>query len=77
MKKKPFFTSSETLYIKYRNNTNHWVINSLMKNIDVYESFNRKVIISVLEASFNDYDVIDASVVTEVKTETAVFVEVS
>ena len=73
--KNTFCTSSEKLYIKYKTNTNHWVGHSIIKTVDVYESFNRKVIISVLEASLNDYGVIDASGVTEGKTETAVFVE--
>ena len=44
-----------------------------MKPLYVDELFNRRVIISELKARLNDDDVIDASGITEVQTETAVF----
>ena len=43
-----------------------------MKPMDVDEFFNRRVIISELEACLNDGDAIDASVLIDVQTETAV-----
>ena len=41
-----------------------------MKPMDVDEFFNIRVIISELDALLNDDDVIDASGITEVQTET-------
>ena len=47
-----------------------------MKPMDGDKSFNRRVIISELEAPLNDYDAIDASGITEVQIETEVVTEV-
>ena len=47
-----------------------------MKPMDGDKSFNRRVIISKLEASLNDDDEIDASGITEVQIETVVVAEV-
>ena len=47
-----------------------------MKPMDLDKLFNRRVIISELEASLNDDDAIDASGITECQTETAVVAEV-
>ena len=46
-----------------------------MKPIDVDKFFNRRFIISELEYSLNDYDVIDASVVLEGETKASSVVE--
>ena len=46
-----------------------------MKIIDVDELFNRKVTTSEFESSFNDDDIIDASVVREGKTKALVAVK--
>ena len=46
-----------------------------MKPIHADELFNRRVIISELESSFNNDDAIDTSGITEVQTETAVVTE--
>ena len=43
-----------------------------MKTMDADKLFNRRVIISELESSFNDDDTIDSSGITEVQIETAV-----
>ena len=48
---------------------------SIIKPIGFDELFNRRVIISELEASFNYYYAIDASGITEGQTETAVVAE--
>ena len=47
-----------------------------MKPMDVDELFNRRVIISELEAHFNDDNSIDASGITYIQTETLVVAEV-
>ena len=47
-----------------------------MKPMYVDKFFNRRVIISELEAHLNDYDAIDASGITEVQIETEVVTEV-
>ena len=47
-----------------------------MKPMDVVKFFNRRVIISELEASLNNDDAIDSSGITKGQTETAVVAEV-
>ena len=47
--------------IKDKTPTKHWIINSLMKSIDVDELFNRRVIIIELEASLNGDDTLYTS----------------
>ena len=59
MKKNTLYNPSHKFYIKDKTLTNHWVRHSLMEPIDVDELFNRRVIISELEASLNDDDTID------------------
>ena len=57
-------TSSNKLYIKDKTHENHWVENSLMKPMDVYELFNIRIIISKLKARLNHDVVFDASGIT-------------
>ena len=47
-----------------------------MKPMDIDELFNRRVVISELEACLNDDDAIDASGITEGQTETEIVAEV-
>ena len=47
-----------------------------MTPMDVDKFFNRRVVISELEAHLNDDDAIDVSWITESQTETAVVTEV-
>ena len=72
MDKNPSFISSKKFYIKNKTSTNDWVGSSPMKHIDVDELFNRRVIISGLEASFNDDKAIEVSGITQGQTETEV-----
>ena len=67
-KEKPFFTSSQTFFIKDKAMKNHCVGHLLIKTIGVDELSNRRVIIRELGSSLNDDDAIDASVITEGQT---------
>ena len=60
MKKKPFFTPSQKIYIKDKTPMNHWVGNSLIKPIDDDELLNIRLITSELKSILNEYDAIDA-----------------
>ena len=72
VKKIHFCTSSQKFYIKDKYMPNHWVGNSLMKPIDVYEFFNREVIINKFESGLNENDAIDTLVVAKDGTEESV-----
>ena len=72
MRKKHFLISPQKFYIKDKTHKNHWFVHSLMKNIDIDELFNRKIIISEVEYSLNDDDEIELSGITEGQTETPV-----
>ena len=68
MLRKPLFYILPQVLYEIKKNTNHWVGYLLREPIDVDKLFNRRVIISELETSLNDYDAIDASGITEGKT---------
>ena len=53
MKRNNFCTSSHKFYNNDKNPTNHWVGNSLMKNIDSDEFLNIRVIISEMKTILN------------------------
>ena len=68
VKKKPFGTSSQKLYLKDKTHKNHFVGHSLMKSMDVDEFFKRRVIISELVARLNDDDEIQTAGIIEGQT---------